>query len=122
MDDAAPPIAIGSSGRLSAQPLTNAVGDHALLIRQAEAPRALLTGERGTERERVVLVPMDEDVELRVDGDALAVWLAHGSVSAATASVPGWASVLGMALVVAVIGFAILGGITFFGWLLRLAA
>jgi hypothetical protein len=130
MDELAPPIAFGATGRLEAQPLTNASGDHALLVRQAGTARALLTGEAaraGGERDVVVVVPMDDDVELRMDGDALAVWLATGSVTrsasaggtdAAAGSLPGWASAIGLLLVLAVVGFAVLGSITFFGWLL----
>ena len=111
-------LQLGASGRLQALPLTNAAGDHALLVRQGDAARALLTGEsaRG-DRDRVVVVPLDEDVELRMDGDALAIWLARGSVGRATALVPAWASAIGFVLVVAVIGFAVLGSLTFFGWL-----
>ena len=78
------PIPLGSSGRLEAQPLTNAVGNHAVLVREGEQPRALLTAEAGAgERQRVVIVPLDDDVELRVDGDAMAVWLSQGSIGPA---------------------------------------
>jgi hypothetical protein len=123
MDDAQPPIPFGPAGRLEAQPMTNAIGDHALLLRQGEATRALLTGEAGTaetDRDRIVLVPLDDDVELRMDGDALAVWLARGSVSASPALVPGWASAIGLLLVIVALGFALLGSVTFFSWLLGL--
>jgi hypothetical protein len=124
MDELRPPIPLGSSGRLLAEPLTNSAGDHALLVREGEATRALLTGESpnggGAERERVIVVPLDDDVELRMDGDALAVWLARGSISRASASLPGWASALGLALVIVVMAFAVLGSLTFFGWLVRL--
>ncbi|HEX9635777.1 MAG TPA: hypothetical protein VGB34_09900 [Candidatus Limnocylindria bacterium] len=112
------PLQLGASGRLQALPLTNAAGDHALLVRQGDSTRALLTGESaGGDRDRVVIVPLDEDVELRMDGDALAIWLARGSVGRATGSVPAWASAIGFVLVVAVIGFAVLGSLTFFAWL-----
>ena len=117
MDELPPPIPLGASGRLQAQPLVNAVGDHALLVRQGEDSRALITGEAAAERDRVVVVPLDDDVELRVDGDALAVWLARGSVSTSVARVPGWASAIGLLLVVAFIGFALLGSATAFAWL-----
>jgi hypothetical protein len=117
MDDAGTALPLGPSGRLEAVPLSNAAGDHALLIRQGDATRALLTGERGTERERVIVIPLDEDIETRVDGDALAVWLARGSVAPVRAEVPGWANAIGFALVLAVIGLAILGSLTFFAWL-----
>lgn len=110
------PIPLGAAGRLEALPLVNAVGDHALLVRQDEKPRALITGESAPERHRVVVVPLDDDVELRVDGDALAVWLAHGSVTANVARVPGWASAIGLVLVIAFIAFAVIGSATVFTW------
>ncbi|HET7142292.1 MAG TPA: hypothetical protein VFJ03_07400 [Candidatus Limnocylindria bacterium] len=120
MDEAGAALPLGASGRLEAVPLTNAAGDHALLVRQGDQTRALLTGERGSERERVIVIPLDDDVETRVDGDALAVWLARGSVGRAPSAVPGWANAIGFVLVLAVIGFAILGSATFFAWLLGL--
>jgi hypothetical protein len=117
------PLQLGASGRLHALPLTNATGDHALLVRQGDAARALLTGESASgDRDRVVIVPLDDDVELRVDGDALAIWLARGSVGRSPAAVPAWASAIGFALVIVVIGFAVLGSLTFFGWLAGLLA
>jgi len=117
MDEAGTALPLGASGRLEAVPLSNAAGDHALLIRQGDATRALLTGERGQDRERVVVIPLDDDIETRVDGDALAVWLARGSVAPVRAEVPGWANAIGFVLVLAVIGLAILGSLTFFAWL-----
>jgi hypothetical protein len=117
MDDAGSALPLGASGRIEAMPLRNAAGDHALLIRQGDTSRALLTGERGEERERVVVIPLDEDVETRMDGDALAVWLARGSVTRVRPEVPAWANAIGFGLVLAVIGFAILGSLTFFAWL-----
>jgi len=123
MDEPIPPFPLGASGRLVALPLTNASGDHALLVRQGEAARALLTGESVTgERDRVVVVPLDDEVELRMDGDALAIWLARGSVGRGGASVPAWANAIGFVLVIAVIGFAVLGSLTFFGWIADLLA
>lgn len=119
MHELPPPIPLGANGRLEAQPLVNAVGDHALLVRQGETTRALITGEAAEERDRVVVVPLDDDVELRMDGDALAVWLARGSVRTNVARVPGWASAIGLVLVLAFIGFALLGSITAFSWLLQ---
>jgi hypothetical protein len=110
-------LPLGASGRLEALPMTNAAGDHALLVRQGEASRALLTGERGMDRERVVVVPLDDDVEMRMDGDALAVWLASGSVGPQPQSVPAWANVLGMGLLLLVLGFAVIGSLVVFGWL-----
>jgi len=117
MEDAPAPIPIGPTGRLQAQPLTNASGNHALLVREGEQPRALLTAESGAgERQRVVIVPLDSEVELRVDGDAMAVWLSQGSIGPPS-SVPAWASAIGFVLVIAVVVFTILGSLTFFNWL-----
>ena len=109
-------LPLGASGRLEAVPMTNAAGNHALLVRQGEASRALLTGERGGDRERVVIVPLDDDVEMRMDGDALAVWLASGSVGPQPQSVPAWANVVGMGLLLLVLAFAVIGSIVFFDW------
>jgi len=121
MEGSSGPIPLGMAGRLEAQPLTNALGNHAMLVREADQPRALLTAEPGDgERERLVIVPLDEDVQLRVDGDALAVWLAQGSATGVVAGVPAWANAIGFALVLAVVGFALLGSFTFFGWLFRM--
>ncbi len=118
MEDQQHAIPVGSTGRLEAFPLSNAVGNHAVLLREADAPRALLTGEPGSgSRERVVLVPLDDDVELRIDGDAMAVWLAQGSVATPPAAVPAWASAIGLVILLAVIGFTLIGSFTFFGWL-----
>jgi hypothetical protein len=118
MEDAPAAAPLGPSGRVEAQPMTNASGNHAVLVREGEQPRALLTAEPGTgERQRVVIVPLDDEVELRVDGDALAVWLSQGSIGRAPAAVPAWANAIGYLLVIAVVGFAVLGSLTFFSWL-----
>jgi len=85
-----------------------------------EEPRALLTAESGSaDRQRVVVVPLDSDVELRVDGDALAIWLSQGSIGPAPSNVPAWANAIGFALVIAAVTFMLLGSVTFFGWLFR---
>jgi hypothetical protein len=100
-------------------PLNNATGSHALLVREDEQPRALFTGER-TEgsRERLVVTPLDDDVEVRIDGDALAVWLAEGSVGRrAGSSVPAWANAIGFGLVLVIVLFLVIGSVTFFSWL-----
>jgi hypothetical protein len=111
---------LGPDGRLEAEPMTNAVGNHAVLVREGEQPRALVTVEKGSaDRHRVVVVPLDTDVELRVDGDALAIWLSQGSVGPAPSNVPGWANAIGFALVILAVGFMLLGSVTFFGWLFR---
>jgi hypothetical protein len=122
VDAELPTLPIGHSGRLEAVPLTNATGSHALLVRQDQQPRALFTGEQiPGSRERLVVVPLDEDVEVRIDGDALAVWLAQGSVShAAGTAVPAWASAIGFLLVALALVFLLLGGVTFFSWLFGL--
>lgn len=111
---------LGPNGRLEAEPMTNAAGNHAVLVREGEQPRALVTVEEGSaDRHRVVVVPLDTDVELRVDGDALAIWLSQGSVGPAPSNVPGWANAIGFALVILAVGFMLLGSVTFFGWLFR---
>ena len=115
-------LPLGATGRLEAVPMTNSAGDHALLVRQGDASRALLTGERGSDRDRVVVVPLDDDVELRMDGDALAVWLTRGSVGPHPESVPAWANVLGMLLLLLVLVFAVIGSAVAFGWLTGLFA
>ena len=117
MDESGVILPLGASGRLEAVPMTNAAGDHALLVRQGDATRALVTGERGDERDRVVVVPLDDDVEMRMDGDALAVWLTRGSITAVRSEVPAWASGIGLVLVLGLIALAALGSLTFFGWL-----
>lgn len=129
MDELAPPIPLGATGRLEAQPLRNAAGDHALLVRQSGQARALLTGEAGIDRDTVIVVPMDDDVQLRMDGDALAVWLTTGSVTPVTADggpgsgdLPAWAGTIGLLLMLLVVAFAVLGSVTFFGWLLAMVS
>ena len=120
MEGAPTPIPLGPDGRLEAEPLTNAIGNHAVLIREGEQPRALVTAESGSpERDRVVIVPLDNDVEMRVDGDALAIWLSQGSVGRAPSNVPAWANAIGFGLVIAATGFVVLGSVTFFSWLFR---
>ena len=118
MDGSPAPIPLGSNGRIEAQPMSNAVGNHAVLLREGEKPRALLTAEATAgDRQRVVVVPLDDEVELRVDGDAMAVWLSQGSIGRAQAAVPAWANAIGYALILAALGFAVLGSVTFFSWL-----
>jgi hypothetical protein len=121
MDESGVALPLGASGRLEAVPLTNAAGDHALLVRQAGESRALLTGERGEDRERVVVIPLDEEVEMRMDGDALAVWLTRGSMAPVPSEVPAWASAIGLLLVLLLLGFAVLGSLTFFSWVVDVA-
>jgi hypothetical protein len=76
-------LPVGRSERLEALALT-AAGDHAVLVRETtpgERARALLTTDKLAAGERLVIMPLDEDVEVRVDGDALAVWLGAGSLA-----------------------------------------
>lgn len=121
---------VGRSGRLEAMPLI-AAGDHAVLIRETDAThrgRALLTTDKLESGERLVVMPLDEDVEVRVDGDALAVWLGSGSlghvppqhVALDQSRVPPWASLVGGALLLLVLVFAVIGSAVVFGWLMRL--
>ena len=120
MEGSQPAFPLGGDGSLEAEPLTNAAGNHAVLVREGEQPRALVTVEAGSpDRHRVVVVPLDADVEMRVDGDALAIWLSQGSVGRPQSNVPGWANAIGFGLVITAVGFVVLGGVTFFGWLFR---
>jgi hypothetical protein len=116
--DATTTLPIGRSGRLEAVPLTNGAGVHALLVRESAESRALVTGEVGDgARERVVVVPLDDDVELRVDGDALAIWLAEGSIRPEPAS-PAWASAIGFGILLLLVVLLLIGSATVLGWLL----
>jgi hypothetical protein len=128
----APVMPIGRSGRLEAMPLT-AAGDHALLIREtdpAHRGRALLTTDKLPSGERLVVMPLDDDVEVRVDGDALAVWLGSGSmghvppqhVALDDSRVPPWASLIGGALLLLVLAFAVIGSAVAFSWVMELLA
>ena len=89
------------------------------MVREGDQPRALLTAE-GPEH-RLILIPLDDRSEMRIDGDALAIWLAQGSLqpplTSPGAPLAGWASAIGLLLVLVVVAFAILGSFTFFGWL-----
>jgi hypothetical protein len=118
------PLPVGR-GTVEAEPLTNAAGDHALLLRQAGEPRVLLLAEPGdvaeSGRERVVVMPFDGDVETRVDGDALATWIAtpYGPPSdTTTARVPAWANALGFVLIILVVVLTVIGGAAVFSWIL----
>ncbi len=105
-------LPVGRSARLEALALT-AAGDHAVLVREttpSERARALLTTDKLAAGERLVIMPLDDDVEVRVDGDALAVWLGAGSLAqlppdqrpvAEHAHVPPWATIVGGALLAA---------------------
>jgi hypothetical protein len=118
---------VGRSGRLEATALS-AAGDHAILVRETDPEqraRALLTTDKLPAGERLVVTPLDEEVEVRVDGDALAVWLGAGSLiqlppeqrPVAEARVPFWASVVGGALLLLVLAFAVIGSAVTWTWL-----
>jgi hypothetical protein len=118
------PLPLGR-GTLEAEPLTNATDDHALLLRQQDTPRLLVLAEPGavaeTGRERIVVVPFDEDVETRVDGDALATWIASPpelATEVTDARVPVWASALGFVLIILVGVLTVVGGAVVFTWIL----
>ena len=125
-------LALGRSGRLEAAAL-EAGGDHAVLVREVGGDarnRALLTTDKLATGERLVVMPLDEEVEVRVDGDALAVWLGSGLLgdvprqqhAIAQEDVPPWASVIGGALLIAMLGFAVIGSAVVFTWLTRALA
>ena len=125
-------LALGRSGRLEAAAL-EAGGDHAVLVREVGGDarnRALLTTDKLATGERLVVMPLDEEVEVRVDGDALAVWLGSGLLgdvprqqhAIAQEDVPPWAIVIGGALLIAMLGFAVIGSAVVFTWLTRALA
>ena len=106
-------------------------GDHALLLHETGPDgrrRALLTTDKLPTGERLVVMPLDDDVEVRVDGDALAVWLGSGvlgevprdQVARSDAKVPPWASIIGGTLLIVVLAFAVIGSAVVFTWLTRL--
>jgi len=123
-------LLIGRSGRLEAMALS-AAGDHAVLVRETGAEprgRALLTTDKLPSGERLVVMPLDDEVEVRIDGDALAVWLGAGSLAQLapdqrpmpTTGVPIWASVVGGGLLLLVLAFAVIGSAVAFTWLTKL--
>lgn len=123
-------LPLGRSGRLEAMALS-AAGDHAVLLRErgSEARgRALVTTDKLPTGERLVVMPLDEEVEVRVDGDALAVWLGAGSLAELApeqrpmpaGGVPIWASVIGGGLLLLVLAFAVIGSAVVFAWLTAL--
>lgn len=120
-------MAIGRAGRLEAAGL-DVAGDHAVLVRETGGgrARALLTTDKLPTGERLVVMPLDDEVEVRVDGDALAVWLGSGiigevppqqqAMTPATRVAP-WATVVGGALLLATLVFAVIGSAVVFSWL-----
>jgi hypothetical protein len=122
MDGPPESLPVGRFGQVEAIGLEGPDGDHAILVRQADAHRLLLTSDsRGSPREHLVVTPLDDDVDVRVDGDALAVWLASAPIThSATSPVPGWASVAGLVLLLLVVAFTIIGGAVALGWVVEL--
>jgi hypothetical protein len=125
-------LPVGRAGRLEAVPLA-AAGDHAVLVRETEPEsrsRALLTTDKLAYGERLVVMPLDEEVEVRIDGDALAVWLGAGSLAELppeqrpmpAEKVPLWASLIGGVLLLIVVAFAVIGSAVTFTWLSGLLA
>lgn len=123
-------LPLGRSGRLEAMALS-AAGDHAVLLRETGSEprgRALVTTDKLPTGERLVVMPLDEEVEVRVDGDALAVWLGAGSLAELApeqrpmpaGGVPIWASVIGGGLLLLVLAFAVIGSAVAFTWLTAL--
>jgi hypothetical protein len=128
-DQLPPSLPIGRSGRLEATALSTDE-DAAVLVRERGTdgrPRALLTTDKLAAGERLVVMPLDDEVEVRVDGDALAVWLTSGSLlatpraaPASPADVPIWASLVGGVLLLLVLAFAVIGSAVAFAWILAL--
>ena len=121
-------LPVGRSGRLEAMAL-RAAGDHAVLVRETGGTgrsRALLTTDKLPAGERLVVMPLDDEVEVRVDGDALAVWLGSGSIQQVPPEqrpiehvrVAPWATVIGGALLLLVLAFAVIGSAVAFSWLM----
>ncbi len=106
---------------MRAEAVRNVAGEPAVLVRDGERTRALLAATRNGDGDALLVMPLDEEVEVRVDGDALAMYVASGSVPAPGRSlgVPAWASAIGLFLLLLIVAFAVLGGLTFFGWLVR---
>ena len=122
-------LPVGRSGRLEAVPLA-AAGDHALYLRETDPGqrgRVLLTTDKLPAGERLVVVPLDAEVEVRIDGDALAVWLGRGSLQQVPPEqrpieeqhVPVWATLVGGVLLVLLVIFAIIGSGVTFTWIMR---
>ena len=120
---------VGRTGRLEAVPL-DAAGDHALYVRETDPGqrgRVLLTTDKLPAGERLVVVPLDAEVEIRIDGDALAVWLGRGSLQQVPPEqrpvedqhVPVWATLVGGFVLVLMVVFAIIGSAVAFTWILR---
>lgn len=100
-----------------------------MLVRERggdERARALLTTDKLPEGERLVVMPLDDEVEVRVDGDALAVWLGsaslvpqRGAERGAPEAVPLWASLAGGLILLIVVGLAVIGSAVTFTWIVE---
>jgi hypothetical protein len=120
MEAQPPTLPIGRRGDLRAEPVTNVAGEHAVIVREGDRMRALLAATRTDGVETLLVMPLDHEVEVRVDGDALAMYVASGSVSVPArrfGGVPAWASAIGVVLLLLIVAFAVLGSLTFFSWL-----
>lgn len=114
------PIPLGHRA-MHAESLSNESGDHAILLVEDETSRVLLLTEpasQGSGRERVIVVPFDEDVETRVDGDALAKWIAAPDLFGPPDGIPRFASALGLILLVGVLALTVIGAGVVFSWIL----
>ena len=119
-------LPIGQTGWLEAITLT-AGPDAAVLVRERGSegrPRALLSTDKLPDGERLVVMPLDAEVDVRVDGDALAVWLGSGSLmgkprmaSVDDVEAPVWASLVGGALLLLVFLLAVIGSAVTFAWI-----
>ena len=115
-----PPLPLGRRPIL-AEGLTNESGDHAIILRDGVTSRVLLLTEPAdvaSERERVIVVPFDEDVETRVDGDALAKWIAAPDLFGRPETVPRFASAIGLFLLLLMLVLTVIGGAVVFSWIL----
>ena len=100
--------------------LENPAGGRAILIRTEDGPRVLVKiRTRGKTKARVTVVPLDAGVEVSRERDALAAFIAAGTIVPAgeASRVPRWANAMGYVLIFLVVGFTLLGSLTFFGWL-----
>ena len=122
VDDAAdgPRLAVGSGEGppLEAIGLASGSGAQAILVRDGDRPRLLVSAERVAGQERLVISPLDVSHEVRRDADALAEWIGRAPItSRGVARVPSWANLLGFAIVIAVVALTLLGTLTLVTWL-----
>ncbi|MFN2484999.1 MAG: hypothetical protein ABR509_08790 [Candidatus Limnocylindria bacterium] len=111
-------VGSGEAPPLEAIGLASGSGAQAILVRDGEQPRLLVSAERVAGQERLVISPLDVSHEIRRDPDALAEWIARAPItSRGVARVPGWANLIGFALVIGVVGLTLLGAMTLIAWL-----